>query len=129
MAQANNQILINVDIGETRVALIENGVLSELYVERARERSPVGNIYLGKVMRVSYGMIWRVRPSKLKKTAVPALVVIGLTTVLLAGAATIGALRHEGVILAVLVPVTLLVGEPGRVNALVPASATPRPPT
>lgn len=53
---ANNSLVINVDIGETRVALIENGILSELYVERARDRSPVGNIYLGKVTRVLPGM-------------------------------------------------------------------------
>ena len=46
---ANNTIVISVDVGETRVALIENGILAELYVERARDRSPVGNIYLGKV--------------------------------------------------------------------------------
>ena len=53
---ANNSLLINVDIGETRVALIEDGLLGELYVERKRDRSPVGNIYLGKVTRVLPGM-------------------------------------------------------------------------
>ena len=51
-----NSLVINVDIGETRVALIENGILSELFVERTRDRSPVGNIYLGKVTRVLPGM-------------------------------------------------------------------------
>ncbi|MCZ7677978.1 MAG: ribonuclease E/G, partial [Sandaracinaceae bacterium] len=44
------------DVGETRVALIENGILAELYVERERDRSPVGNVYLGKVTRVLPGM-------------------------------------------------------------------------
>jgi ribonuclease G len=53
---ANNSLLINVDIGETRVALIEDGLLGELYVERKRDRSPVGNIYLGRVTRVLPGM-------------------------------------------------------------------------
>jgi ribonuclease G len=53
---AHNTLLINVDIGETRVGLIEEGILAELYVERTRERSPVGNIYLGKVTRVLPGM-------------------------------------------------------------------------
>lgn len=53
---ANNTLLINVDIGVTRVALIEDGILAELYMERARDRSPVGNIYLGKVTRVLPGM-------------------------------------------------------------------------
>jgi ribonuclease G len=53
---AGNTLVINVDIGETRVALIEDGILAELYIERARDRSPVGNIYLGKVTRVLPGM-------------------------------------------------------------------------
>ncbi len=51
-----NTLVINVDIGETRVALIEGGVLAELYLEREQDRSPVGNIYLGKVTRVLPGM-------------------------------------------------------------------------
>lgn len=53
---AQNTIVISVDVGETRVALIENGILAEIYVERERDRSPVGNIYLGKVTRVLPGM-------------------------------------------------------------------------
>ena len=51
-----NTLLINVDIGETRVALIEDGVLGELYIERERDRSVVGNVYVGKVTRVIPGM-------------------------------------------------------------------------
>lgn len=51
-----NTLLMNVDIGETRVGLIADGVLSELYVERRHNRSPVGNIYLGRVTRVLPGM-------------------------------------------------------------------------
>jgi ribonuclease G len=51
-----NTIVVSVDVGETRVALIENGILAELYVERERDRSPVGNIYLGRVTRVLPGM-------------------------------------------------------------------------
>jgi ribonuclease G len=53
---AKNSLLINVDIGETRVGLIADGVLRELYVERQHHRSPVGNIYLGRVTRVLPGM-------------------------------------------------------------------------
>ncbi len=53
---ARGTLLINVDIGETRVALIENGIVAEFYVERSRDKSPVGNIYLGKVTRVLPGM-------------------------------------------------------------------------
>ncbi|MCB9707877.1 MAG: Rne/Rng family ribonuclease [Myxococcales bacterium] len=53
---AHNTLVINVGIGETRVALIEDGFLAELYVEREHERSTVGNVYLGKVTRVLPGM-------------------------------------------------------------------------
>ncbi|TNF65034.1 MAG: Rne/Rng family ribonuclease [Deltaproteobacteria bacterium] len=53
---AKNTLLVNVDIGETRVGLIADGVLRELYVERRHHRSPVGNIYLGRVTRVLPGM-------------------------------------------------------------------------
>ncbi|MDH3843807.1 MAG: Rne/Rng family ribonuclease, partial [Myxococcales bacterium] len=53
---AKNTLLINIDIGETRVGLIADGVLRELYVERRHHRSPVGNIYLGRVTRVLPGM-------------------------------------------------------------------------
>src|SRR3954467_11035945 len=51
-----NQIVINVDIGETRVALIENGIVTELHIERRGDRDVVGNVYLGKVTRVLPGM-------------------------------------------------------------------------
>ena len=53
---SENTIVISVDAGETRIALIENGILSEIIVERDRDKSPVGNIYLGKVTRVLPGM-------------------------------------------------------------------------
>jgi hypothetical protein len=42
-------ILINWSPQETRVAIMENGVLQELHVERTLERGLVGNVYLGKV--------------------------------------------------------------------------------
>ena len=51
-----NQIVINVDIGETRVALIEGGIVTELHIERRGERNVVGDVYLGKVTRVLPGM-------------------------------------------------------------------------
>jgi ribonuclease G len=50
------EILVNVTPQETRVALIENGVLQEVTVERARNRGLVGNIYRGTVSRVLPGM-------------------------------------------------------------------------
>ena len=49
-------ILINWSPQETRVAVVENGVLQELHVERSLERGLVGNVYLGKVARVLPGM-------------------------------------------------------------------------
>jgi ribonuclease G len=49
-------ILINWSPQETRVALVENGVLQELHVERTLERGLMGNVYLGKVARVLPGM-------------------------------------------------------------------------
>jgi ribonuclease G len=50
------EILINVTPRETRVAIIENGVLQELHLERALSRGIVGNVYKGKVVRVLPGM-------------------------------------------------------------------------
>ncbi len=51
-----NQLVINVTPQETRVALVEDGILAELYIERTKGRSIVGNIYKGKVMKVLPGM-------------------------------------------------------------------------
>jgi ribonuclease G len=50
------KLVTNKTSHETRVALQENGHISELYIERARERGIVGNIYKGKVIRVLPGM-------------------------------------------------------------------------
>lgn len=50
------ELLINFTPMETRVALIENGMLQELYVERSERRGIVGNIYNGRVVRVLPGM-------------------------------------------------------------------------
>ena len=52
----SGELLINVTPSETRIALIENGVLQEVHVERESRRGLVGNIYLGKVIRVLPGM-------------------------------------------------------------------------
>ena len=49
-------ILINVTPQETRVAVMVNGVVQELHVERATSRGLVGNIYMGRVVRVLPGM-------------------------------------------------------------------------
>lgn len=50
------QLLINVEGHQTRVALIEDGQLTELYIERKKERHLLGNIYKGRVTRVLPGM-------------------------------------------------------------------------
>ena len=51
-----HEILINVTPQETRVAMLEQGVVQELHVERTSARGLVGNIYLGRVARVLPGM-------------------------------------------------------------------------
>ncbi len=50
------RIIINSSAIETRVALVEGNALGELHVESGGERSIVGNIYKGKVLRVLPGM-------------------------------------------------------------------------
>ncbi|NYT38476.1 ribonuclease G [Allopusillimonas soli] len=49
-------ILINVTPFETRVALVEQGAVQEIHIERSVQRGHVGNLYLGKVVRVLPGM-------------------------------------------------------------------------
>ena len=50
------ELLINVTPRETRAAFVENGMLQELFVERASSRGIVGNVYLGRILRVLPGM-------------------------------------------------------------------------
>ena len=52
----STEILINVTPQESRVALLENGILQEIMVERNSQQGIVGNIYKGKVCRVLPGM-------------------------------------------------------------------------
>ncbi len=51
-----NELIINVTPQETRVALLEERVLAELYIERTKDRGIMGNIYKGKVVKVLPGM-------------------------------------------------------------------------
>src|SRR4030066_1977518 len=51
-----NEIIINVTPQETRVALLEDRGLAELYIERPKDRGIMGNIYKGKVVKVLPGM-------------------------------------------------------------------------
>jgi len=52
----HSEILINLTAYETRVALVENGLLQEIFVEREADKGLLGNIYKGKVTRVLPGM-------------------------------------------------------------------------
>ncbi len=52
----SEELLINITPQETRVAYVENGVLQEVHIERARKRGLVGNVYHGRVSRVLPGM-------------------------------------------------------------------------
>ncbi len=52
----NEYLLINVTPRETRVAVVGNGLLQELQIERSSKRGVFGNIYKGRVQRVMPGM-------------------------------------------------------------------------
>jgi len=52
----SEEILINFTPQETRVAIVQNSEVQELLVERTQNLGILGNIYLGKVMRVLPGM-------------------------------------------------------------------------
>ena len=52
----SEEILINSTPSETRVALVENGMLQEVWLERASHRGHIGNIYKGQVSRVLPGL-------------------------------------------------------------------------
>ncbi|MBD1574500.1 ribonuclease G [Vibrio sp. S17_S38] len=56
MSATSAELLINVTPSETRVAMIEAGILQEVHIEREARRGIVGNIYKGKVSRVLPGM-------------------------------------------------------------------------
>ena len=69
----SEEILINITAMETRVALIENGQLQEIFIERHNHRGHVGDIFYGKVIRVMPGMEarrvrgWAVMPWALER--------------------------------------------------------------
>ena len=74
LRMAKNILVISCDIAETRVALIENGIIAELHIERrgahARGRH-VGDIYLGKVTRVLPGPAGRLHRHRPRARGVP----------------------------------------------------------
>ena len=52
----STELIINASLPETRIALIEDGEIQDLLVERASDKGIVGNIYKGRVTRVLPGM-------------------------------------------------------------------------
>ena len=55
------ELLINARSYETRVALVENNILTEFHLERPQRNSLAGNIYKGRVVRVLPGcrrLLW-----------------------------------------------------------------------
>ncbi len=56
VAPCVRELFLNCTPQETRLAVVENGVLQEVHVERASRRGLVGNIYRGQVVRVLPGM-------------------------------------------------------------------------
>ena len=55
-AAMTEDILINITPYETRVAVVLQGAVQELHIERSAQKGFVGNVYLGKVVRVLPGM-------------------------------------------------------------------------
>jgi ribonuclease G len=53
---AKRELVVSVDVGEQRVAVLEDGKVAEVYLERPNRRSIAGNIYLGQVDNVLPGM-------------------------------------------------------------------------
>ncbi len=56
LPKAKRELLISVDVGEQRVAIVEDDRVAEVYLERPERRSIAGNIYLGTVDNVLPGM-------------------------------------------------------------------------
>ncbi|TYG33913.1 ribonuclease G [Lonepinella koalarum] len=50
------ELLVNITPNETRIALMDSGILKEVHIERQAKRGIVGNIYKGRVTRVLPGM-------------------------------------------------------------------------
>lgn len=90
----SEEILINITPMESRVAVVENGVLQEVHVERTLRRGIVGNIYKGKVVRVLPGMQAAFVDIGLERAAF--IHVAELTGRDDAGSDNISALLHEG---------------------------------
>ena len=51
-----SDIIVNVAREETRVAVLDRKILTDLYIDRAKQRDFVGNVYKGKVVKVLPGL-------------------------------------------------------------------------
>jgi ribonuclease G len=56
LPKAKRELIVSVDVGEQRVAVLEDDKVAEVYLERPERRSIAGNIYLGQVDNVLPGM-------------------------------------------------------------------------
>jgi ribonuclease G len=56
LPEAKRELLVSVDVGEQRVAVLEDDKVAEVYLERPERRSIAGDIYLGTVDNVLPGM-------------------------------------------------------------------------
>ncbi len=65
----SQELLVNITPQETRVAVLDNGSVQEIHIERSRSRGLVGNIYLGEVSRVLPGMQAAFIDAGLQRTA------------------------------------------------------------
>jgi len=52
----SSEIIVNAGREETRVALTENGLVTEIFIDRKKDRGIAGNVYKGRVMKVLPGM-------------------------------------------------------------------------
>jgi ribonuclease G len=52
----SSEIIVNAGREETRVAFLENGLVTEIYIDRKKDRGVAGNVYKGRVMKVLPGM-------------------------------------------------------------------------
>jgi ribonuclease G len=48
----SKEIVVNVGESQTRIAIVEDGKLAELYIENAENKRTIGNLYLGRIRKV-----------------------------------------------------------------------------
>ena len=71
LPEAKRELIVSVDVGEQRVAVLEDDKVAEVYLERPERRSIAGNIYLGQVDNVLPGHGGRVRRDRPREERLP----------------------------------------------------------